>query len=319
MKILVTGAAGFIGFHVVREIFKMYPKAKVTGLDNLNAYYSPGLKKDRLALLKGRNFNFVRADVCDARFIQNLCAKERFDYIVHLAAQAGVNYSLKNPHAYVDANISGFLNILEACRAGGVKHLVYASSSSVYGLSKKTPFSERDATDKPASFYAVTKKTNEAMAFAYGHMFNVKSTGARLFTVYGPWYRPDMALSIFARKILAGEKIELFNSGRMKRDFTFIDDAARALTTLITRVPEQPEIFNIASARPVGLRAALKTLEKCLCKKADIIYSPLRPGDVLNTQADIKKLKKATGFTPKTTFKKGIEKFAAWHREYYKL
>ncbi|WP_424245965.1 UDP-glucuronate 4-epimerase [Elusimicrobium posterum] len=334
MKILLTGMAGFIGFNLCDKILARYPGAQITGLDNINDYYSTSLKKDRLKelgfapsdiaenkIIKSQNpaLSFIKADLKDKAVIDNLIKEEKFDYIIHLAAQAGVNYSLQNPQAYVDSNITGFLNILEACRNYGVKHLIYASSSSVYGENEKMPFSEADRVDSPVSLYAVTKKTNEAMARVYSHLFNVRSTGLRFFTVYGPWYRPDMALYIFAKKIFAGETIGLFNYGKMKRDFTYIDDINDGIVNLIEKVPHDTEIYNIGNNNPSDLLDVVKVLEEACGKKAKTELLPMRPGDVVTTYADIEKLNKAVGFEPKTGLCEGIEKFVKWYRAYYKV
>lgn len=330
--ILVTGAAGFIGYHLAHRLIR--EGHDVVGLDNLNDYYDPGLKRARLSRLTAPNFAFEQIDVHDKDRVAALFASRKFDRVVHLAAQAGVRYSLLNPHAYVESNVTGFLNILEGCRHNGVGHLVYASSSSVYGANTRQPFSEHDNVDHPVSLYAATKKANELMAHTYAHLFGLPSTGLRFFTVYGPWGRPDMALFKFTRGILAGEPIEVYNHGNMIRDFTYVDDVVESLYRVIDK-PAAPNprwsgdapdpatsaapyrIFNIGNNTPVNLMTYISALEESLGKKAEIRFLPMQPGDVPSTMADVSELAEAVGFRPRTTVQEGISRFVAWYREYF--
>jgi UDP-glucuronate 4-epimerase len=333
MRVLVTGAAGFIGMHVARQLLER--GGEVIGIDNLNEYYDVRLKQARLAQLTPyRNFRFVKLDIADTAGVAELFRKERFDGVVHLAAQAGVRYSLTNPHAYVQSNLVGFVNILEGCRHSGVPHLVYASSSSVYGGNTRMPFSERDSVDHPISLYAATKKSNELMAHTYSHLFGLPATGLRFFTVYGPWGRPDMALFLFTKSILEGRPIDVFNHGRMQRDFTYIDDIAEGVVRVLDR-PAEPDpdfdpanpdpaagnapfrVFNIGNRAPVDLLHFIETLEEKLGRKAVKNFLPIQAGDVPATFADMDALASWTGFTPRTSIEEGIGRFVAWYREYH--
>lgn len=334
-KILITGASGFIGFHLSNKLCR--EGWNVTGLDNLNNYYDVNLKKNRLNLLRTySNFHFSQIDLINKDEINNLFKKEKFDYVVNLAAQAGVRYSLVNPYAYVDSNIAGFLNILESCRYNHVKHLIYASSSSVYGGNKKMPFSVHDNVDHPVSLYAASKKSNELMAHTYSYLFNIPTTGLRFFTVYGPWGRPDMAAFIFTKLILQDKEIEVFNNGLMKRDFTYIDDIIEGMSKLIMNIPvpdlnwngQKPDsstsfapyrLFNIGNNNPVELLKFIEILEENLGKKAKKKFLPLQPGDVSETYADIDDLAEVTGFKPKTNIEEGLKKFIDWYKNYYNI
>ncbi|MEP6609600.1 MAG: NAD-dependent epimerase [Burkholderiaceae bacterium] len=332
MKVLVTGAAGFIGMHVAQRLLGRGDT--VVGLDNLNDYYDVNLKLARLAeLQKDPAFAFHRIDIVDPTALEHLIAKEGFESIVHLAAQAGVRYSLTNPHAYIQSNITGFLNVLEACRKHPVKHLVYASSSSVYGGNTKLPFVETDNVDHPVSLYAVTKKSNELMAHSYSHLFGIPTTGLRFFTVYGPWGRPDMALFIFTRAILAGQPIDIFNHGNMQRDFTYIDDVAQGVVAMLDRPPvanadfsamSDPahswapyQVLNIGNNGPAALLDYVDAIERSLRRKAERNYLPMQPGDVQATFADTSLLTRSTGVAPKTTIESGVQRFVDWYRAYY--
>jgi UDP-glucuronate 4-epimerase len=333
--IFVTGAAGFIGFHVSKRLLER--GEDVVGIDNLNDYYDPSLKHARLDILrKSERFQFVRADIADRAAMEELFARHKPQRVVHLAAQAGVRYSLTNPHAYTESNITGFLNILEGCRHHGVEHLVYASSSSVYGANTKQPFSEHDNIDHPVSLYAATKKANELMAHTYAHLFGVASTGLRFFTVYGPWGRPDMALFRFTRGILAGEPIPVFNEGRMIRDFTYIDDIVEGVIRVLDQRAEpdpawtgdDPDparsyapyrVFNIGNNRPVLLLDYIAALEEALGKKAQLDLLPMQPGDVVSTRADVSELEKAVGFHPSITIGEGIARFVTWYKDYFQV
>ena len=333
MKILVTGAAGFIGMHVAQLLLARGDQ--VVGLDNLNDYYDVRLKEARLARLESRpGFRFERLDVADQTGMAALFAREGFERVVHLAAQAGVRYSLQNPQAYVQANLAGFVNVLEGCRYTGVRHLVFASSSSVYGGNTKLPFSEHDNIDHPVSLYAATKKSNELMAHAYSHLFALPVTGLRFFTVYGPWGRPDMALFLFAKAILEDRPIDVFNHGRMQRDFTYIDDIAEGVVRVLDK-PAAPDIgfnaaapdpassnapyrvFNIGNHQPVELMTYIETLERKLGRIAQKNFLPLQAGDVPATNADVSALREWTGFSPATSVTDGIERFVTWYRDYY--
>jgi UDP-glucuronate 4-epimerase len=334
MKILVTGAAGFVGAHCALRLLR--DGHQVVGLDNFNDYYDPQLKHDRVRWVQEQvgPFQPLTVDLADAAAIEALFARELPEVVIHLGAQAGVRYSLENPRAYVDSNLSGFLNILESCRKHPVKHLIYASSSSVYGANQHTPYSVQDNVDHPLSLYAATKKSNELMAHSYSHLFGIPCTGLRFFTVYGPWGRPDMSPIQFARAIADGQPLKLFNYGEHQRDFTYIDDIIESIARLIDRAPqanaawdrEQPDpatsmapwrIYNIGGQHPVELKEYLALLEKHLGKKAVVELLPLQPGDVLNTCADASDLARATGFQPRIELDEGLGRFIAWFRDYY--
>ncbi|MHB9796854.1 NAD-dependent epimerase/dehydratase family protein [Pseudomonas sp. MT3] len=323
MKLLVTGAAGFIGFHTARRLCR--EGHEVVGIDNLNDYYSVELKLARLALLRQqRNFRFERLDIADAPVLAALFQREGFDRVIHLAAQAGVRYSLENPQVYADANLSGFVNLLEGCRHARVGHLVYASSSSVYGMSSRMPFSTDAAVDQPVSLYAATKRANELMAHTYAHLYRLPLTGLRFFTVYGPWGRPDMALFKFTRAILEGRPIEIYNNGEMSRDFTYIDDVVEGLLRIQDRPPEPGEhgeapvaLYNIGRGEPVRLLDMVECVEHALGRRAVRNYLPLQPGDVLQTWADVEALAQRTGFRPATPLQSGVERFVHWYREFH--
>ena len=325
MRILVTGAAGFIGYHVCRRLVEAAGKAEVLGLDNLSPYYDPALKQARLDQLAAfEDFRFVRADIADREAFTEIFQGFKPDYVVHLAAQAGVRHSIDNPHAYAESNLIGFLNVLEACRHNPVRHLVFASSSSVYGSAAVTPFREDANTDRPVSFYGATKKSNELMAAAYSHLFGMRTTGVRLFTVYGPWGRPDMAPIKFARAILAGESIPLFNEGRSLRDFTYIDDTVAAIVKLLL-YPTPPDsafsrytIHNVGHHRPVEIRLFVEMLEQLLGRKAVVEMNPPQPGDMAETHAAIDSVRGAIGWEPKVPLETGLARLCAWIREYYK-
>lgn len=331
--ILVTGAAGFIGFHLVQRLLKL--GHRVTGCDNLNDYYDVSLKEARLANLDGlAGFAFVRGALEDRTLLEQLFQAGQFDYVINLAAQAGVRYSLQNPYAYIDSNISGFMNILEGCRRTNVKHLVYASSSSVYGANAMVPFSEHHSVDHPVSLYAATKRSNELMAHTYSHLFTLPVTGLRFFTVYGPWGRPDMACFTFTKAILEGRPIDVFNHGRMQRDFTYIDDIIEGIVRVMDHIPrpdpfwnaEMPDpatssapyrVYNIGNNQPVELGRFIELLEECLGKKAEKNLLPMQPGEVLVTYADVADLVDAVGFRPDTIIEDGIARFVDWYRDYY--
>lgn len=326
MEILVTGVAGFIGMHVAVRLLQA--GHNVTGIDNLNPYYDVRLKEARLQQLQPHsNFHFSKMDLADREEVNALFASEKFERVIHLAAQAGVRYSLENPHAYVEANLVGFTNILEACRRCPVKHLVYASSSSVYGANTKLPFSVKDNVDHPISLYAASKKANELMAHAYSHLFQIPTTGLRFFTVYGPWGRPDMALFLFTKAILEGRPIDVFNHGQMRRDFTYIDDIVEGVLQVAERPPapessESPSaapyrIYNIGNHSPVELMKVIELLEKCLGKTARKNMLPMQPGDVPATFADVDDLMRDTGFRPDTPIEVGVERFVRWYQSYY--
>jgi UDP-glucuronate 4-epimerase len=324
--ILVTGAAGFIGFHVARQLLS--EGRHILGLDNLNNYYDPALKRSRLDLLREHaQFSFEQIDLADRPSIGELFAKHRFATVVHLAAQAGVRYSIDHPHAYADANLAGFLNVLEGCRHHDCRHLVYASSSSVYGANTKLPFSVDDRTDRPISLYAATKKANELMAHSYSHLYRLPTTGLRFFTVYGPWGRPDMAIFLFARSIVEGKPIRLFNHGKMRRDFTHIDDVTRVIQRLIDHVPggdreagtAPARIYNVGNHKPEELMHVVALLERELGREAIRVMLPMQPGDVMETFADVGDLMRDTGFRPQTSIEDGIRDFVAWYRDHYKV
>jgi len=333
MKILVTGSAGFIGFHLAQRLLERGDR--VVGLDNLNDYYDAALKEARLRLLEVYpGFRFVRAALEDRPRIAGLFANERFDMVVNLAAQAGVRYSLLNPHAYIDSNIVGFMNVLEGCRHNAVKHLVYASSSSVYGANSTVPFSVHDSVDHPVSLYAATKKSNELMAHTYAHLFGLPTTGLRFFTVYGPWGRPDMAYFSFTKAILEGRPIDVFNHGRMQRDFTYIDDIVEGIVRVLGHAPQSDpawdsanpdpassnapyRLYNIGNNQPVELGHFIEVLEECLGKKAIKNMLPIQAGEVLVTCADVNDLMHEVGFRPATPIQEGLLRFVKWYRDFY--
>ncbi|RYD77500.1 MAG: NAD-dependent epimerase [Sphingobacteriales bacterium] len=345
-KILVTGTAGFIGFHLTKKLLAQN-QYQIVGLDMINDYYDINLKFDRLNQLgfdisnntpfntkiEGANgLTFYRTKLEDKEAIAKIFAEEKFDYVVNLAAQAGVRYSLENPHTYIDSNVMGFLNILEGCRHNGVQHLIYASSSSVYGLNDKLPFSVKDNVDHPISLYAASKKANELMAHTYSNLFKIPTTGLRFFTVYGPWGRPDMALFIFAKSIMEGKTIDVFNNGEMQRDFTYVDDIVESISRLVPCAPAPVDkitnpsrstapytVFNIGNNSPVRLMDFVHAIEEHTGIKADINYMPLQPGDVPATYADVQSLFDTIDFKPQTTIKQGISNFVKWYREYYKV
>jgi len=323
--ILVTGAAGFIGFHVARRL--LAEGRHVTGLDSLNSYYDPALKQARLDILRGNSrFSFVRTDLADRPSMAQLFAEGRFAVVIHLAAQAGVRHSIDHPHAYADANLEGFVNVLEGCRRNECRHLVYASSSSVYGANAKLPFSVDDKTDCPISLYAATKKANELMAHSYSHLYRLPVTGLRFFSIYGPWGRPDMAIFLFAKAIIEGKAIKLFNHGNMRRDFTHIDDVTRVVLRLIEHVPVDDgragsapaRIYNVGNHCPEELNHVVALLEKELGRAAVKHMLPMQPGDVTETFADVSDLMRDVGFRPQTSIEDGISDFVAWYRDYYK-
>jgi UDP-glucuronate 4-epimerase len=332
--VCVTGAAGFIGFHLARRLLNL--GWTVTGIDNVNNYYDVKLKYDRLALLTPlERFKFYEVDICDGNAIEQIYSRERSEYTVHLAAQAGVRYSLENPRAYTQSNVTGFLNILECCRLFRTRHLVYASSSSVYGFNTKVPFSVRDSVDHPVSLYAASKRANELMAHVYSHLYSLPVTGLRFFTVYGPWGRPDMAPFLFTKSILEGTPIKVFNYGKLKRDFTFIDDIIEGIVSLIERIPTAnarqeaspgPDqscapyrLYNIGNHRPVELPYFIELIERYTNRKAICVPMPMQPGDVPITCADLTELSEATGFSPRTSIEDGLREFVAWYRDYYGL
>ena len=335
MKFLVTGAAGFIGFHTTQYLLDRGDT--VIGIDNLNDYYDPSLKEARLSQLKDNDrFSCHRIDITDKDAIDTVFKSESPERVIHLAAQAGVRYSLENPYAYIDSNITGFMNILEACRHNPVKHLVFASSSSVYGANTQMPFSVNHNVDHPLSIYAATKKSNELMAHTYSHLYNIPVSGLRFFTVYGPWGRPDMALFIFTKKILNGETIDVFNNGQHKRDFTYIDDIVEGVVRVTDNDAtsnadwnsDNPDpatskapyrLYNICNNSPVELMYFIEQIEKNLDKKANKNYLPLQPGDVPETYADVDALIDYVGYSPSTSIESGIEKFVKWYKEYYKV
>ncbi len=333
MNILVTGAAGFIGYHVAKKLLARGDT--VTGFDNLNPYYDVSLKQARLDQLSSQpGFHFVKGDLADAGAVQSLFGAEPYDRVIHLAAQAGVRYSLTNPEAYMQSNLVGFLNILEACRHAQTPHLAYASSSSVYGLNAHFPFSVHDNVDHPVSLYAATKKANELMAHTYSHLYGLPTTGLRFFTVYGPWGRPDMALFLFTRAILAGEPIRVFNHGRMRRDFTYIDDIVQGVIRVADRIaepnadwdgaapdpgtsPAPYRVYNIGNHTPVELERFIEIIEQALGKTAIRENLPMQPGDVPATCAEVEDLRRDVGFAPATPLETGVARFIEWYRDYY--
>jgi len=332
---MVTGSAGFIGFHLAKKLLEN--SVEVVGLDNMNPYYDPELKKARLAqLIPNQLYTHANLDLSDRHGIAELFSDHRFDAVVNLAAQAGVRYSLTNPHSYVDTNIVGFVNLLEGCRHSGVKHFVFASSSSVYGANTRMPFSVHDNVDHPLSLYAASKKSNELMAHTYSHLFGLPVTGLRFFTVYGPWGRPDMALFLFTKAILENRPIDVFNHGRMVRDFTYIDDIVEGVYRVIYHVPEpNPDwdgdapdpatskssyrIYNIGNNQKVDLMRYIEVLEECLGKKAEKNMLPMQPGDVPATYANVDDLVRDVGFKPDTPIEEGIKRFVEWYKEYYRV
>jgi UDP-glucuronate 4-epimerase len=335
MKVLVTGAAGFIGFHLSKYLVNRGDD--VTGLDIINDYYDVNIKYARLDQLKDeKNFTFVKINLADRQKMEQLFKEQEFERVVNLAAQAGVRYSLINPYAYVDSNLMGFINILEGCRHNNVEHLVYASSSSVYGANRKMPFSVHDNVDHPVSLYAASKKANELMAHTYSHLYKLPTTGLRFFTVYGPWGRPDMALFIFTKSILEGKSINVFNFGKHKRDFTYIDDIVEGVVRALDILPEPNphwngvtpdsatsyapyKLYNIGNNNPVDLMDYIEVIEQKLGKTAEKNFLPLQPGDVPDTYADVDDLIRDVGFKPSTSIDEGIEKFIEWYRSYYKV
>jgi len=335
MKILVTGAAGFIGFYVCKQLLERGDH--VTGVDNMNDYYDVSLKEARLSmLLPYKGFSFVKADISDRSDMEELFRTGEFEKVINLAAQAGVRYSLINPHAYIESNIVGFINILEGCRHNGVKHLVYASSSSVYGANETMPFSVHDNVDHPLSLYAASKKANELMAHTYSHLYRLPTTGLRFFTVYGPWGRPDMALFLFTDAIVNNKPIKVFNYGKHRRDFTFVDDITEGIIRTLDHTAEpnpgwsglKPDpgtsrapwrVYNIGNSTPVELMDYISAIEEQLGKTAEKEYLPLQPGDVPDTYADVDQLIQDVHYKPETTVQEGIKRFVAWYKEYYKV
>ncbi len=331
MKVLVTGCAGFIGSHVSKKLLAQ--NITVIGIDILNDYYDVQLKKDRLKQLKHDNFTFIKEDIANKDEIDAIFKQFKITHVINLAAQAGVRYSIDNPWAYLHSNLTGFLSILEACRHNSVKHLVYASSSSVYGGNNALPFNEEDSVDHPLSFYAATKKSNEMMAHSYSHLYKIPSTGLRFFTVYGPWGRPDMSPILFADKIYKGEQINVFNYGNHTRDFTYIDDIVQGVVRIVTQIPRAHatknanatpnsssapfKIYNIGNNQPIKLLDYIHTLEKSIGKKAKIKLLPLQKGDVLDTLANVDDLMAAVGFSPNTDLQTGIHHFIKWYEDYY--
>ena len=334
VKLLLTGAAGFIGFHTAKQLLERGDE--VVGLDNLNAYYDPTLKAARLAILEREsNFRFVKFDIADRTAMQELFEREKFQRVVHLAAQAGVRYSIENPHVYVQTNITGFLHVLEGCRRQELEHLVYASTSSVYGANTRMPFTEQQNVDHPLTLYAATKKSNELMAHSYSSLYRLPTTGLRFFTVYGPWGRPDMALFLFTRNILAGKPIEVFNAGHHQRDFTYIDDIVQGVVAAVDKVAtpdlawnsDAPDpsssyapyrIYNIGNQRPVTLLRYIEVLEQCLGRKAQKNLVPMQQGDVPDTWADVEALARDVGYRPSTQLEQGVKRFVDWYLEYYR-
>ncbi|HAK35809.1 MAG TPA: protein CapI [Pantoea sp.] len=335
MNILFTGAAGFIGFHVTQRL--LAAGHQIVGIDNLNDYYDVGLKQSRLDLIAQHpSFRFIKMELADRAAMASLFEQHAFQRVIHLGAQAGVRYSIDNPHAYADANLIGHLNILEGCRHHKIEHLLYASSSSVYGLNRKMPFSTDDSVDHPVSLYAATKKANELMSHTYSHLYNLPTTGLRFFTVYGPWGRPDMALFKFTRAMIAGDAIDVYNRGEMKRDFTYIDDIAEAIVRLQDVIPQRDEswtvetgspatssapyrVYNIGNSQPTSLIKYIEAIEKALGVTAKKNLLPMQPGDVLETSADTEALYQAIGFKPQTSVEEGVARFVSWYREFYNV
>lgn len=335
MKFLVTGAAGFIGYHVAERL--LAAGHQVVGIDNLNDYYDVTLKMARLELLSDKSeFQFIKLDLADREGMAGLFAEQKFQRVIHLGAQAGVRYSLENPLAYADANLIGHLNVLEGCRHNKVEHLLYASSSSVYGLNRKLPFATEDSVDHPVSLYAATKKANELMSHSYSHLYGIPTTGLRFFTVYGPWGRPDMALFKFTKAILAGESIDVYNHGEMHRDFTYIDDIAEAIVRLQAVIPQADaawtveqgspasssapyRVYNIGNSSPVKLMEYIRALEQALGIEARKNMLPMQPGDVLDTSADTAELYRVIGFKPETGVEEGVKRFVEWYKSFYKV
>lgn len=323
-RVLITGAAGFIGFHLARHLLAL--GAAVAGLDNMNDYYDVSLKEARLAILeKEPNFSFTKGDLADEVAVERIFLQFRPDIVVNLAAQAGVRYSIDNPKAYIDSNVVGFFHILEACRRHPVEHLLYASSSSVYGNQEKTPFSTKDNVDHPISLYAATKKSDELMAYTYSHLFDIPATGLRFFTVYGPWGRPDMAYFKFADRITRGEPLQVYNHGDMRRDFTYIDDIITGVEHILCNPPKPDDtgarykVYNIGNNQPERLMDFIRTLEDALGAEAKKEYLPMQPGDVYQTYADVTDLVEDFDFKPDTPISEGLARFAAWYREYYHI
>ncbi|UJD99607.1 NAD-dependent epimerase [Serratia plymuthica] len=335
MKFLVTGAAGFIGYHIAERL--LAAGHQVVGIDNLNDYYDVGLKMARLELLSDKSeFQFIKLDLADREGMAGLFAEQKFQRVIHLGAQAGVRYSLENPLAYADANLIGHLNVLEGCRHNKVEHLLYASSSSVYGLNRKLPFATEDSVDHPVSLYAATKKANELMSHSYSHLYGIPTTGLRFFTVYGPWGRPDMALFKFTKAILAGESIDVYNHGEMHRDFTYIDDIAEAIVRLQAVIPQADaawtveqgspatssapyRVYNIGNSSSVKLMEYIRALEQALGIEARKNMLPMQPGDVLDTSADTAELYRVIGFKPETGVEEGVKRFVEWYKLFYKV
>lgn len=333
MKILVTGAAGFIGMHVTKRLLE--EGIEVVGIDNLNDYYDVRLKKDRLLQLAPfSGFRFIKMDLADQMAMQSLFVHEKFQKVINLAAQAGVRYSLKNPYAYISSNILGFMNVLEGCRHSKVEHLVYASSSSVYGMNSRMPFSAQDSVDHPVSLYAATKKSNELMAHTYSHLYSIPTTGLRFFTVYGPWGRPDMSPYLFTSAIIEGRSIDVFNHGKMQRDFTYIDDIVEGVVRILGKIPSSDPLFdpgdpdpatssapyrvyNIGNHEPVELMAFIEIIEHAVGKKATKNMLPMQSGDVVATYADIDALYQTVGFKPRTSLCQGISNYVSWFKAYY--
>ena len=333
MKILVTGAVGFIGFHLTERLLS--EGQEVVGIDNINSYYDVGLKYAKLPILgieeefirpniiyqskKYPYFQFAKIDITDRYHVEELFRKEKFDIVVNLAAQAGVQYSIENPHTYVENNIMGFINLIEASRKHDIKHFIYASSSSVYGDREEVPFRETDNVDNPISLYAASKKSNELIAHSYSHLFNLRTTGLRFFTVYGPWGRPDMAPFIFVKKIIEGKPITVFNNGNMERDFTYIDDIIEGVIKVVSsdNYKNLYRIYNIGNSKPVNLNVFIETIEHVLHKKAIIEYKPMRAGDVIRTFSDISEIKSDFGYMPKVSVMEGLTHFVKWYKEYF--
>ncbi len=329
MKILVTGSAGFIGFHMTLALLDQ--GHEIIGIDNLNDYYDVALKQGRLAEIEKHpqktQYHFIEMDIADRKAMEDLFQQHQFERVIHLAAQAGVRYSIENPHAYVDSNLIGFVNVLEGCRHQQTAHLIYASSSSVYGMNSKIPFSTGDRVDYPISLYAATKKSNELMAHTYSHLYNIPTTGLRFFTVYGPWGRPDMAYFSFTEKILKGETINVFNHGEMERDFTYIDDIVKGVVRVMDCIPEQQSsgfsnaqatyrIFNIGNNQPISLERFINAIERATGKQAIRNNLPMQAGDVPRTFADVSELMHIVGFKPKTEIEEGVARFVAWYKEF---